>query len=56
MDLLTVAHRDAPAVDMALSALLLEEVAAGNRPPLIRLYTPGSTARRITVPERRQAR
>jgi lipoate-protein ligase A len=44
MDLLTVAHRDAPAVDMALSALLVEQVSGRNRPQLIRLFTPGPTA------------
>ncbi len=43
MQLLTEAHPEDPALDMALSHALLDEVAAGERPGTARIYRPGPT-------------
>jgi len=41
--LLTVAHPDEPALDMAVSHALLRRVAAGAHEPAARVYRPGAT-------------
>jgi octanoyl-[GcvH]:protein N-octanoyltransferase len=43
MDLLTIAHRDCPDLDMTLTATLLEAVARGDAPDTLRVFRPGST-------------
>jgi lipoate-protein ligase A len=43
MDLLTIAHRDRPELDMALTGTLLEAVAQGDIPDTIRIFRPGPT-------------
>ena len=43
MDLLTVAHRDRPELDMELTGSLLEAVARGTAPDTIRVFRPGPT-------------
>jgi octanoyl-[GcvH]:protein N-octanoyltransferase len=44
MDLSTVSHRGQPVTDMALSAVLLGEVADRRRRSLLRIYRPGPSA------------
>jgi lipoate-protein ligase A len=43
MELLTIAHRDRPELDMALTGTLLEAVARGEAPDTIRVFRPGAT-------------
>jgi octanoyl-[GcvH]:protein N-octanoyltransferase len=43
MDLLTIAHRERPDLDMALTGTLLEAVARGDAPDTLRVFRPGST-------------
>ena len=43
MDLLTVAHPDEPALDMALTQALLDAVARGGGGKAIRVFRPGAT-------------
>lgn len=43
MLLITAAHPDAPALDMALSEVLLRAVAAGTQPACARVFRPGPT-------------
>ncbi len=43
MDLITHATPQDPVLDIALSHALLREVAAGRRPPSLRLFVPGPT-------------
>lgn len=43
MQLITVAHPDRPALDMALTGALLEAVAGGTSPDTVRVFRPGPT-------------